>query len=175
MRTRRKAKYVWIRGVNNNVQAVTQPAFQLYDLMSEYRTLAGVTLNIPEFTLWRLRIRVSISFGLSPLTFTANSGAHIAMFVDDLDFPTSVNPVAHPFNEQFLMWDEYFVSEQVVNSPVANPPTAANLFAGYRQYDIKSHRRLRNLNDTVLLTISPTGNVEQLTSSIVFSMLMRQS
>ena len=175
--TRKKTNYVWVRGAENSVGPVSQPNAMTFDLMAKYRTTAGITLNIPEFTIWRIHIRISCQFGLSPAVFSASSAVHHAIFVDaasGLGGLGALNPVSDPYNERFLMYDNYYVSEQAQNTniPVADPIT--EVLVSNRVYDIRAHRRFGNLNDTLWLMLTPQGNVEQLSASVTYSILLRQ-
>ncbi len=153
---------------------VNQPNSDTYDLLANYRTVAGITLNIPEFTIWRIRIRISCQFGLSPTTAVANNAVLHAIFVEQNVAAALPNPVTAPYNERYLMYDNYYLAENEIagNITVAAPTT--NVLASFRTYDIKAHRRLDNLNDTLWLTLTPQGNVASLTSSVTYSILLRQ-
>ena len=171
----RRHNYIWVRGAENHVTGVVQPNQDQYDLLASYRTRSGVTLNIPEFTIWRIHIRISIQFGLSPATAVANSACLLTLFVDTADFSGLPLTLSEPYSEQYLMYDNLYVSELIMNGfnvPAATP--TIDVLAAVRNYDIKSHRRLGNLNETLWLTLTPQGNMEQLTSSITYSILLRQ-
>src|SRR5438876_8805582 len=131
---RRKPQYLWIRSTENN--ATPNTLLNTNDLMSVYRSSAGVSLNIPEFTIWRIRIKISVSFSYVPAVYTANTGLLVALFVDDMAL-TQLNPVVSPYNQQYLMWDEIYAAQQIMESN-SNPTTAPVYYA---QYDIKAHRK----------------------------------
>lgn len=172
---RRRSNYVWVRGTENDAVPVNPPGMIAHDMLDKYRTTAGITLNIPEFTIWRIRISISCKFTLNPDTFTENSGILHALFVEQADLTKVPFPVTEPYNEKYLMYDMYYAAEQIIQgaTPVA-APAAANQFASYRVYDIKSHRRLGNLNDTLWVVTQPTGNVSGMTTSWTYSILLRQ-
>jgi len=133
---------------------VAPPALENIDLLAVWRTTSGVTLNLPGFTIWRIHIKISINFTLSPLTFTANSGVMIAMFVDSIN-QVLLNPVTAPYDEKYLMWDELYAAEPQVQSHAGTTPPLAL----YHEYDIRSHRKLDNVDDTLFLQLATTGNV----------------
>lgn len=74
------------------------------------------------------------------------------------------------------MYDMYYAGEQIMNGTTLTPtaPAAAALLSYVRFYDIKARRRLGNLNDTLWVVLQPTGNAAQITSSVTYSILLRQ-
>lgn len=177
---RRRNPWIWVRGVNNNAAAISPPNIQTYDVLSTFRTTAGITLNIPEFTIWRIKIRISVQFGLSPDSMTASSGVLNTLLVEQIPttaVPQTVpDPIVSPYNARWLMYDMFYVSEAIMNGlllPTA-APAGTNVLSYSRFYDIKARRRLGNLNDTLWVVLQPTGNVAQITSSVTYSILLRQ-
>lgn len=173
-RARKRSNYVWVRGAENNVTPVSQPNSQTYDLLAVYRTTAGITLNIPEFTIWRIHIKISCQFGLTGPTAAANNAVLHSIFVEQASAAFLPNPVSAPYNERYLMWDNYYVAEQEMQSGIPVGAPGQDILVSYRAYDIRSHRRLDNLNDTLWIMLTPQGNVQNLTSSVTYSILLRQ-
>ena len=162
---RKKARYFWVRQSSNNVA----PALlNTEDLLLSYRTAAGISLEIPEFTIWRIHIKITMKFTYSPLVYTSNSGMFIAMFVDDFgQLPGSA--IVSAYDQQYLMWDFVYAAEEQLN---ANSGTGGTNVL-YKQYDIKSHRKIRQLKDTLWLSIGANGNVIPTDYSFTHSTLLR--
>ena len=169
---RQRKNYIWVRGAVSQVTGVSQPNFISHDLLAGYRSSAGITLNIPEFTVWRIHIKISIQFGLSPVAATANDGCLVASFVEQTDVATIKDPLAFPYNERYLIWEQLFAAEQrLMGTPSTTQPDALVL---YKVFDVRSRRRLDNLNDTLWLTVTPNGNANSVTDDVKFSILLRQ-
>jgi len=153
--SRRPRHWLWVRSAENNVSAITAPAFGQSDLLSSYRSLAGVTLTIPDFTIWRIRISISIKFTVTAgQDIDSNAGVLVALLVDDMS-DVGTNPVTSQYHERYLLWDEMYVYKSLMQS------TATTMFASaahvplYKEYDLKGHRKLSNIGDSLLLQVAP--------------------
>lgn len=153
---RSRRRWQWIRSNENTVTVVGPAAFEQKDLLQTYRALAGIDLNLPEFTIWRVRFKISIRINVSPaVQFTPNDGVKLAVFVDDMADP-GVNPVTGPYDEKYMLWDTIYVYETLMASRGVTSGTSENI-ALFRDYDIKTHRKIGNLKETLLFQIAPLG------------------
>lgn len=162
---RRRAKYMWVRSTENVV--APQPLSTI-DLLGVWKQQMGITLNLPTLTIWRILLKISIRFDFTSIG--ANDGAMIALFVDDLEDVLTANPVVSPYDEKYLMWDQLYATEQFFmagSTPTLNEPVL------YKQYDIRSHRKLPNLDDTLVLQIAATGLITIKDFSFTQSTLVR--
>jgi hypothetical protein len=158
---RRNRHWLWIRSAENNVTAITAPAFGQSDLLSSYRTLAGVTLTIPDFTIWRIRISISIKFSLAAASdVDSNAGVLVAILVDDMSDP-GTNPVVSQYHERYLLWDQLYVYKTFAQGGNLTSIATAEHVALYKEYDLKGHRKLSNIGDSLLLQVAPvaTGSI----------------
>ena len=168
---RRKPHWMWIRSQANSVSPIIAPAFNTADLLLNYRTLAGIDLNLPEFTIWRFRIKVSIKFNVTAATLESNSGVTVAAFVDNMA-ATFTNPVAAVFDERYLIWDTIFAFSALQQGANGGDVLNATNLAMYKEYDVKSHRKLGNIGETLLFQIAPLGTGEVLNYSYQQSTLV---
>src|SRR5712691_1487115 len=163
---RRKPKWLWVRESGN----VAVPGTNVnHDMMLDYRTNAGLTGNLPEFTVWRIHVKVSIFFSYSPATYSSSSGAFVGLFVDDVNTPLAAGGNAIAFEQQWLMWDILYAAEQemMANNGVVGTPVL------YHEYDIRARRVLRALKDTLWLNIAPVGNASFTNVAFTQSTLLR--
>ena len=157
--TRRKRRWQWIRSTENSVTVIPAAGFAQHDLLSTYRTTAGIDVNLPEFTIWRIRIKVSFRISAVAATqYEANDGVHIAVFVDDMN-DTGQNPVVAPYDEKYMLWDAIYASESLQYSSNASPIGTTPVFL-FREYDIKTHRRIENLKETLLFQVGSSGQAD---------------
>lgn len=166
---RRRRRYQWARFQATNINPSQGPTVNADDLLSPWRTAAGVTLNLPEFTIWRIHIKVSIFFSWSPATVTSNSGASFALLVDSLS-QAPLSALANPYEESFMMWDYLYGTEQLFQGAGAAGTLGDNVL--YRMYDVRSRRRLRNAGDTLWAINQGQGNVSLTNYSYTASVLL---
>jgi len=125
------------------------------DLLSAWRAANNFSINLPDIVIWRIHIKISIHYTLSPATVLSGDGMFVAVFCDSVLAAAGVNPVTRPYDESYLMWDKIYASDSMSNG--ANLQAAnATLF---KEYDIRSHRKLLNQADTLILNLIPEGNV----------------
>ena len=153
----RRRHWLWIRQNFNSTAAILPSAFNQLDLLGSYRAAAGVDLNLPEFTIWRFRIKVSIRFNVAPATsYVSNDGVLIAAFCDDKNDPGS-HPATSIYEEKFLIWHVIYAFEAIAQGANGGSLDGANSIALYHDFDVKSHRRLDNIGDSLIFQIAPVG------------------
>ena len=163
---RRRKAFLWIRESVNNVTPAHQPTPALTDLLDPFRTQFGINFQLPNFTIWRLII--SISVRITPLsTVIANDSVHMSIFMDDREVSPTINSLVRPFSKQYMMWTSAYASQAVV----ASQTPVDNL---YKEFDIRTHRKIENLEQTLWLSLVETGNVVMLDYSTTYSLLLRE-
>jgi hypothetical protein len=176
VRRRGRSKLFWIRG--QEAHGTPLAVMDQYDLLGRYRTTAGISLNIPEITIWRIHIRISVRFTISAGGDNPQNGILTAVFVEQ-NISTALNDpavAAFAYGERYLMYDTMYTSEQLAVDQVTTAAGVNTIIQALeRTYDIKSHRRLDNLDDTLWLTLSPLASVQDMISAITYSILVRQA
>jgi len=159
---RRKPKWQWIRF---NATATTLASPFALDLLANYRTMFGITLLPADFVLWRLIIKVAVRATVS--VNQANTGILFSVFNEDSTVAPT-NALLAPYDERYLMWDYMYAAKQVQDSGVLTNPTF------YEQYDIRSHRKLQNQNETFWAQLVQQGGITTMdTASFTYSLLTR--
>jgi hypothetical protein len=167
---RRAKRWQWQRLTVNNVGPIHAPNANMDDLLATFKTAMGITLNLPDIVIWRILIKIAIKIGFNPNNQTSNTGVLLSLFVDDPPAAT-FQPVTQPFSQRYLMWDEIYTAEGLLNSvPLSATPGNAVL---YKTYDVRSHRKLDNVNSSLWLTLSETGNAVLTDYSYTASILMK--
>lgn len=158
---RRRRRYQWVR---DNVQAATPVNPVNFDLLSNYRNQFGVLFMLPDIVIWRIHIKISVNFTIS--AFNANQGCLVSLFNEDVNL-APVAALSNQYNERYLMWDMLHLSKQVVESSATTVPVV------YGEYDIKSHRKFQNQNETLWLQIQG-NNITALTEVFAtYSVLLK--
>jgi len=148
---------MWVREALNVATPVGPgPAFTSFDLLGNFRGVMGISLNLPDIVIWRIHIKVSIRFTLAPSTaIQANDSVLFSLFVDTSN-QTLLNPVTQPYSEKFMMFDNLYASSLVQQGLTVAASLPGDLLM-FKEYDIKSHRRIANLDETLWMTLSPQG------------------
>lgn len=144
---RRRHKFQWEHVIANN--ATPNAALNSIDLLANFRTHAGITINFPEVVIWRVHLRVSVKVSLSAAADSAD-GILVTSYVDSIN-QTMDNPVSSPRDQHWLAYSAMYMSEIEENGGTL-PPTGSHLL--HRVLDIKSHRKLSGLDDTLWLQIA---------------------
>jgi len=162
---RKRTRYTWVRSFQNNVAAIS---LNTDDLLNNWRVAQGLIFNLPDIVIWRIHIKISIKFTYSPATYTENSGEMVTLFVDDIN-QVQLNPIGNAFAQQWLMYDVLYAAEQQLQSD----PGIGGQPVLYKEYDIRSHRRLRAQQDTLFLQLADSGNLVKSSYSFVQSTLIK--
>ena len=162
---RKRPRYLWVR----NFVEQTAPANNPYvlDLLADYRTQAGILMNIPRFTIWRLKIKVACRFAISAVS--SNTGFFFAIYNDNFQLPITFVPRTQAYSEMYYMWDFRSIETEVQEAGITTTPGLT------WEYDIKSHRKLQNIFETMFMSLEAVGNVTTPIAEVTtwYSMLLR--
>ncbi len=152
---KRRRKTMWVRDQMNLINPVSPVAF---DLFSTWRTFMGFSVNLPDITIWRLRIRISITGKISVAnSVKASNGVSIGCWVDSKN--QSLTTVTSAPNEQhYLIYDQIPCAEAFMQSTNNFNSLAANEIYLFKDYDIKAHRKMPNVDDTLWFQVVQTGD-----------------
>lgn len=155
---RKKPKFMWIRQTIHNVGPV---AINSDDLMFTWRSDMSLSanFNLPDFTVYRVILQVSLLYHLSAAAYTSDTGAWVAMYSDSSlqAQNVSVFTATQMYAQRYMLWDKIYHAEGQMFSPFA-ATVAANTYTLYKRFDVKTRRKLQ-LTDSVFTTIQPTGNM----------------
>jgi len=165
---KRQGRWLWVRDVQDNVGPLAPNAT---DLLSTWRGFQGLTLNLPDMVIWRIHIKISIGFHYSPASFNPATGALCAIYVDDIP-QVQLNPIVNQYSQQYLMWDLIMPAESSAASNVT-PTAGANSAQLFKEYDIRSKRKLPQPQSTLWFELNNRGNMALDTFTISYSILAR--
>jgi hypothetical protein len=151
-RSRRKRnKYIWVRDTADSTSPVSPFAL---DMLASFRTKFGITLNLPDIVVWRIHLKIAITVTIS--SYTAAAGALVSVFNEDQQILVP-NSLLDTYSERFLAWERLYLAEEAIASGVATNPTL------YKEFDIRSHRRFQNVEETLWWQVVTTGTVTGIT------------
>ena len=155
-RMRKRPKFQWVR---NTLSDVVPASTVTYDLLNSYKNAFAISAMLPDIVIWRIHIKISIDFHFSaagdPL---ATSGVFFAIFTES-DHLVHLPAAGNAYDEHYMMWTKLYASESLANNYSNIAVTTGSQQVIYKEFDIKSHRRLTDINDTLLLQLQAFGNV----------------
>lgn len=152
-RVRSRHRWQWIRETVNN--ASPNATLNLIDVLTNWRTHAGITINLPEITIWRIKLRISIIVSAAGVV-AANDGVLVTTFVDGMS-QVALNQLTNGYDEPDLIYSFFYVTQYAMASGNTG---AAGTIPLYAEYDIKSHRKLRAIDDTLFLQLAASGQTQ---------------
>ena len=162
---RSRGKWQWVRQTGNNTSSVFPPASNTIDLLADWKSQFGFTVNLPEITIWRVRLKISVRVLFpSTLTTVEADAVNVGVYVNDVDstvLASYPNPISAPYAQQFMLYDTLYSSEGAVNGSIV--PVANGQGFMYREYDIKARRRINNIKHSLILQYAPSGSLAQIT------------
>lgn len=159
-RTQRKRKWEWIY-YQNNFGATASLA---KDTLADWRTKMGLTAQLPDMTISRIRGHISIEY---PSTEVINQDNHVQ--AGFLVFPSTVAQanVPRPFSDPWNDWMYWNACFPTLNGPLAIASTLANPVFFDIPLDIKSQRKLHNIDDTLWVIVEENNSLQvQVTVSL---------
>lgn len=154
-RRRPRRNWQWARVTSNDVTQITAPGHYNEDLLSSFKAVYGFSANFPDITIWRVRIKISvgINFVAAPVNFET-AGVVCGFFVEDMAF-TLQGVETQPYMERFMWYETVYYQEMVAQGA---PQLSANANQWIvKSFDLKSRRRLSNVNDTLVMQVGTTG------------------
>jgi len=155
MRRRARPHYQWARASYPTVTGAIGAGGVQLDLLSKWKLANGFTLNLPDIVIWRVHLKISIHYTLSPATVLSGDGLQIAVFCDSVTSGAGVTPLSQPYDESYMMWDKIYAADTLANGANVQSENATL----YKEYDIRSHRKLTNQADTLILSMVPIPNL----------------
>jgi len=168
MPARRKPRWQWVRENVNN--ASPNATLNTIDLLSNWRTHAGITVNLPEITIWRIHLKISVTISIAAAV-AANDAILNTVFVDGMN-ATILNQTTNTYDQPDLLFEHMYLTEYTM---LTGNTGMAGEIGLYKTYDIRSHRKLQSIDDTLYLQLATTGQPQITAYSYAASILQRYS
>lgn len=152
-RWRRRGRFEWLRDTINN--ASPNATLNTIDLMANYKSHLGISVNLPEISIWRLRLKISITISQAA-ALAANDGVLVTVFTDGQN-QTLLNQLTNGYDERDMLYNMMYSSEYAFNTAVTGASSELIL---YKEFDIKTHRSLRSVDDTLFLQLAASGQTQ---------------
>lgn len=149
---RRRNRWKWIRNTVNN--AAPSGSLNSIDLLSNFKTHAGITIVLPELVIWRIRLRLAITVTITGGVTSSNDGVLVTSFVDGAN-QAILSQLLNSDDEQDLVYAFLYTYKTIAASDDNVTTTAVSL---YEEFDIKAHRKLKSIDDTLFLQLAASGN-----------------
>lgn len=170
MRRGPKPRYTWVRDhIHNSGPVNPNPT----DLLANWKTSSGMLFNIIDYTIWRIRIQVSISIHLSAAAYNSQDGVFLGSYVQSKNLASfATGAQTNQYDERYLIWNNMYLSETLMNGPIA-ASTNANVYMLYREFDVRSHVKMNSEQDTLNLVLEQDGNVVMDSFDLTYTVLLR--
>lgn len=165
-----RPRYTWVRDHIHNTGPVNP---NTNDLLANWKTSSGMLFNVIDYTIWRIRIQVSISIHLTAATYNSQDGVFCGAYVESKNIAAfATGPQTNQYDERYLVWNNLYLSEVLMNNPFA-AVTTANTYMLYKEYDVRSHVKPTSEQDTVFFQLEADGNVVMDTFDLTYTILLR--
>jgi hypothetical protein len=162
---RRPHRWEWVHDTFNNVAPA---ALNNDDLLANFKAQFAISANFPDLVIYRTHIRFMARFNVT--TFASNDGVLCTMFVDSTK-QTLVNQATNSNDEHYLIYTQLYNGEQIFNGSPSLPPNGE--WVCFHEWDVKSRRRMVNINDSLFFQTAATGAVALVDYSISFACLLK--
>jgi len=162
---------MWVRD-DRGFAAPTLPIY--VDLMSDWRTKFNISVNLPEMTIWRFKLKLSITGHITVAgSPNAADGVIVGSYVATISEATAVSAASDFYGEHFLIFDHMYSNKSLSQSAdnVAITTTTAQTL--YQEYDIKAHRRFEKLDDSFILELANAGQFSTDSFSLTLIALLK--
>ena len=170
----RTRKMTWVRQVFNSTVVSTPPSFYTFDLLGDWKTRMGITLNLPDITIWRVLLKISVKITWpAVLASEESSGFLYAVYVDDQSealAASNPNPITDPYKDHFMRWEFVPTTEMIAQNGVQ--PAANAVFYMFKNVDVKSRRKLTEIEDSLFLDVAAEGNTANIAGLAVSSLVL---
>jgi len=132
---------------------------QSIDLLTNFRTVSSLAGGGPVgITIKRIRISIQIDFDLTVSNLSRDTGAWITTLVETAGLASANVPTAVANPDKDYPFRTWLAATGGLGNWAAGGLAAFNgQIVVSREYDARSMRRLRDLGDTVYLSVVPTG------------------
>jgi len=152
-----RTRYQWVRSSTAVSTPVLPNTISSNDLLADWRTKSGIAFNFPDIVIWRIILSISIRFTIAPATFIESQDrVTLAVYVDSMA-QTVLSPVIETYGQKYMMWDNLYGTEFLMSS---SPAGTAGELVFFKRYDIRTHRKLTNQEESLLLVLAPVNAFE---------------
>jgi len=160
-----RRKRVWARFVDSNA-ALSELEYTA-DLLSDLRTTAGITINMPGVTIGRIRFKIQIRLDFSVTAASATSGVVVGVYTQSQQATGGRLSAASDLVDDYLYWSWHPVG---MMSPVAGALATDQIYAF--EVDSKAMRKMDEFGTGLFMNVNATGSTEIDEIMVVGSVLL---
>ena len=163
-------KKIWVRDAVEQVSPVPSSHFRR-DILADFRTQAGLSINLPGFTLGPFKIRIGIRFDITAATpnLTQADGYLVGLVVDQVDATATLAPLPASVPNADWAWYQWYPLAPTDDVIVEAANAATNVqVVKTIEIDCKSMRKIEEVGQTMWLVVEGTGNavIDEFTSYV---------
>jgi hypothetical protein len=128
------------------------------DLLADFRTSLGININLPGFTIWGIKIRISIRFDITTI-YNQAFGYTVGLVVDDINGTPPDPNVDVNSDWMWRTWYPLLPPTDIGQFSTTTAPTNT-MFVRTVEIDCKSHRKMEEVGQSLFLVLSTTGGLE---------------
>lgn len=160
-----RRKRVWARFLDSNA-ALSELEYTA-DLLSDLRTTAGITINMPGVTIGRIRFKIQIRLDFSVTAASATSGVVVGVYTQSQQATGGRLSAASDLVDDYLYWSWHPVG---MMAPVAGALATDQIYAF--EVDSKAMRKMDEFGTGLFLNVNATGSTEIDEIMVVGSVLL---
>jgi len=160
-----RRKRVWARILTNSSDLTNE---HNYDLLSPFRTTAGITVNLPGVTIGRIRFKVSVHIDFSVVAASSSHGVVVGVYTQSQQSTTGRLNSAQDLVDDYLYWAWHPVTE---NKSLIAAGTATDQLFSF-EVDSQAMRKMDEVGTGLFMNVSTTGSINMVESSIGGSVLL---
>lgn len=167
-RKKRRVNWVWYHQVFNN--ASPSATLNTIDLLTNWRAQMGITIALPDITIWRVRIRISVIV-TAAAAVVSQDGFLTTLFVDSQN-QAQLNYTASNLSQHFMWYQAQYLTQALEMDAASG---VLGTYGQYEEIDCKAHRRMEKNDDTLFLQIVAMGGASIANLAYQQSTLLRIS
>jgi len=161
-----RRKRVWARFVDSN--AALSELEYTFDMLGDFRTSAGINLNLPGVTIGRIRIKIQVRLDLSVVAGSETAGVTCGVYTQSQQSTAGRLSSASDLVDDYMYWSWHPIAEKAPLAVAAL--TADHIFAF--EVDTKAMRKMDEIGTGLFLNVQSTGATEIDTICVVGSVLL---
>lgn len=160
-----RRKRVWARTIESNTDLALDVT---YDLLSDFRTSAGITINLPGVTIGRVRIKIQVHLDFSVTAGSSSHGVVAGVYTQSQQSSGGRLQASSDLIDDYLYWGWHPASEAGEFFTVGTATDQSYCF----EIDSKAMRKMDEVGMGLFLNLATTGSINMVGSTIASSVLL---
>jgi len=149
-----RRKRVWARFIDSN--AALSELEYTFDMLSDFRTSAGINLNLPGVTIGRVRIRIQVRFDFSVVAGDSASGVTVGIYTQSQQSTAGRLSSASDLTDDYLYWAWHPLA---LEGPTLVSSVTTDCLVAF-DIDSKAMRKMDEIGTGLFLNVQSTAATE---------------